>query len=450
MINNQSDKILTVSEVTRSIKTILETEYRFIRISGEVSNLKTPFSGHSYFTLKDSSSQIRGVLFKQQKRFVDLRLEDGMEVICFGRITVYEPRGEYQLIVDSVQLFGVGQLQIEFDRLKKKLSSLGYFDQSIKKPIPAIVHKIAVVSSPTGAAIKDFLKVFSTRKGSAHIQLFPVRVQGKDSAKEIRHALRAANKIADFDVIVLCRGGGSIEDLWSFNDEGVAEEIFKSMIPVLSGIGHEIDFTIADFCADLRCPTPTAAAETLAVDHRKLQLQIQKMQRRLVQVVQSRLKDGDQQIQYQVKLLEQVVSKTYSYEHRLQLSRAYLYQAIENKFNLHETRLQKIVSRLERLAPTSQLLMNISRVKNLKKMLHVYTAKILEKKELDFMRNAALLNSVSPLATLARGYSITRIKDTSGMGVRVLRRSEDIAVGEDVDILLQSGELECRVINIKE
>jgi exodeoxyribonuclease VII large subunit len=449
MINNPSDNIFTVSELTRSLKTILENEYRFIRISGEISNLKTPFSGHSYFTLKDQSSQIRSVLFKQQKRFVDLRLEDGQEVLCFGRITVYEPRGDYQLIIDSVQLYGIGQLQIEFDKLKNKLSRLGYFDQSIKKSIPGIVNKIAVVSSPTGAAIKDFLKVFSSRNGSAHIQLLPVRVQGNNSSSEIQNAIQVANKVGDFDVIVLCRGGGSLEDLWSFNEECVGEAIFNSKIPVITGIGHEVDFTIADFCADLRCPTPTAAAEALVADHLTIRDQIKKLQKRIHLIILARLQNTDRRVQYQLKLLGNVDTKINDGDHRLNLSRAYLCQAIGNRLTYQETRLQNSISRLEALTPTAQLRVDTSKVNHLQKMLFTYMNRVLEIKEAGLSRNAALLNSVSPLATLARGYAIARREDRGEGSYKVLRRSVETTVGEDINVLLSEGELNCRVTEIK-
>ncbi|MBU1566683.1 MAG: exodeoxyribonuclease VII large subunit, partial [Proteobacteria bacterium] len=215
-INKES--ILTVSQLTAAIKDILETEYRFVKICGEISNLKTPFSGHSYFTLKDSGAQIRAVLFKQQKRFVELNVQDGQQVVVFGRISLYEPRGEYQIVADSIELYGIGKLLKEFEQLKRKLADKGYFAVEFKKPLPPYPGKIIIISSPTGAAIQDFLKIVKNRMSPVHIQILPVKVQGKTAAAEIAKAIGIAQKIADADVIVLCRGGGSIEDLWAFNE----------------------------------------------------------------------------------------------------------------------------------------------------------------------------------------------------------------------------------------
>jgi exodeoxyribonuclease VII large subunit len=299
----ETEPILTVSQLTRSIKTILEKEYRFVRISGEISNLKTPFSGHSYFTLKDGSSQIRGVLFKQQKRFVELTLKDGQEVVCFGRVTVYEPRGEYQLVIDNVDLFGTGRLQAEFERLKRKLSDRGYFSASIKKPLPAYPGRIVIISSPTGAAIQDFLKSTRNRQSPLHIQILPVRVQGTEAAGEIARAIQTANSIKDVDIIVLCRGGGSLEDLWAFNEEKVADAIHLSEIPIVTGIGHEIDFTIADFCADYRCPTPTGVAEKIVPDSHTLLHHIRTLQNSQRNRVQRKITFLDRQLQNSLRVL---------------------------------------------------------------------------------------------------------------------------------------------------
>ncbi|WP_457576291.1 exodeoxyribonuclease VII large subunit, partial [Desulfomarina sp.] len=276
-----SPTVLTVTELTSSIKTLLEGEYRFIRIKGEVSNLRVPFSGHSYFSLKDSHSQIRAVLFKNQKRFVSHSLEDGQQIICFGRISVYEPRGDYQIIIDSIEHLGTGHLQIEFEKLKTRLASEGLFSHDIKKKIPTLPFKIIIISSPTGAALQDFLKIYSSRNFPACLQILPVRVQGEQAAKEIASAIESANRIKDADILILCRGGGSIEDLWAFNEELTARAIYRSKIPVVTGIGHETDFTIADFCADLRCPTPTGAATAILPDGGELCKILKLLKRRM-------------------------------------------------------------------------------------------------------------------------------------------------------------------------
>ena len=263
MIDLPTPRILTVTELTRSIRGILETEFPFITVSGEISNLRQPYSGHVYLTLKDENSQIKAVLFKLQQKYLRELPADGQKVICRGRISVYEPRGEYQLIIDYLERLGTGELQVAFGMLKQKLADEGLFDPVTKKEIPRFPARIALVTSPEGAALHDFLKVALERYPSQPIEIFPVRVQGKEAATEITNALVQLNQLQRSEVIVLCRGGGSIEDLWPFNEESVARAIYASHIPVVSAVGHEIDYTIADFVADLRAPTPSAAAETI-------------------------------------------------------------------------------------------------------------------------------------------------------------------------------------------
>jgi exodeoxyribonuclease VII large subunit len=258
MLDIPSPRILTVTELTKSIRGILETEFPFVTVTGEISNLRQPYSGHLYFTLKDENSQLKAVLFKTQQKYLRELPEEGQEVICRGRISVYEPRGEYQLIIDFVERLGTGELQIAFENLKLKLAQEGLFAQEAKKEIPQFPSRVALVTSPEGAALYDFLKVALQRFPSQPIEIYPVRVQGKEAAPEICEALAVLNRLKRSNVIVLCRGGGSIEDLWPFNEESVARAIFQSAIPVVSAIGHEIDFTIADFVADLRVPTPTS------------------------------------------------------------------------------------------------------------------------------------------------------------------------------------------------
>lgn len=437
--------ILTVSQVTQSIRKLLEKEYRFVRICGEISNFKTVFSGHSYFQLKDSSSQIRAVLFKQQKRFVDLELEDGQEVVCFGRITVYEPRGDYQLIVDSVELYGRGRLQLAFEKLKEKLAEKGYFDKETKKEIPQFPEKVALITSPTGAALQDYLKIVKIRKAPVQIQIMPVRVQGREAPTEIAEAIKKLNVYNKHDIIVLCRGGGSIEDLWAFNDITVAESIYKSRLPVVTGIGHEIDYTIADLCADFRCPTPTAAAEKLTIDGSITRKQLFSLKNRLVNQVQNQLLIYNQQIQYQQKVLDTFKTTFFNIEHRLDLSRSYFFNAIQDIIYKKELQLASLKQRLHTVAPTTQLLLKEHRLLHIRKELVSSILYIIEKKESHLLRQAALLNSVSPLATLERGYSITRKLDSADGKRQVVKRSKEVDIGENLEILLHEGSLSCKV-----
>lgn len=446
MNTSKDQAILTVSQLTRAIKNNLENEYRFVRISGEISNLKTPYSGHSYFTLKDSNAQIRGVLFKQQKRFASLELCDGQDVVCFGRVTVYEPRGEYQLIVDSVELFGKGRLQKEFEALKEKLSAKGYFDQEIKKGIPAFPKKIIVISSATGAAIQDFLKIVRMRKSPLHVQILPALMQGKDAPGEITRAVQLADSLADVDAIVLCRGGGSLEDLWAFNDERVANAIYHCNTPVITGIGHEIDFTIADFCADFRAPTPTAAAETLTSDSATLLAYITSFEKRLNRSLGQMISSQKTRLSHSLKLLSGFGSRLNDGGHRLTLSKSYLVQAMSEYISRLDSSLQMCQAKLEAQAPLAKIGFQEKHLVHLKKELAGHIQHILSRYDARLGSQAALLNSVSPLATLARGYSIVRRQDISGKPGQVVTDSSTLHEGDPLHVLLHKGAVDCVVV----
>ena len=263
-------KVYTVSELTKKIRETLEVNFDLIWVTGEISNLRTPSSGHYYFTLKDKESQIKAVLFRPQLRFLKFLPQDGMDIICYGRLTVYEKRGEYQIIIEYLEPKGIGALSFAFEQLKEKLSKEGLFDQAHKKPIPFLPKRIGIITSPTGAAIRDMIQIIGRRFSNLEIYIYPVRVQGEEAPSEIVKAIYEMNQWGKVDVIILGRGGGSLEDLWAFNTEEVARAIFDSKIPIISAVGHEIDFTIADFVADLRAPTPSAAAELVVPDRTEI------------------------------------------------------------------------------------------------------------------------------------------------------------------------------------
>lgn len=437
--------ILTISEITRAIKNNLEKQYRFIRVCGEISNLSTPYSGHSYFVLKDDTAQIRGVLFKQQKRFVDLSLANGQQVICFGRITVYEPRGEYQLVIDSIQLEGEGQLQLAFENLKKKLQGKGYFDNDRKKSLPQFPEKIAIITSPTGAAIQDFLKIDTLRNSKVHIQILPVRVQGTQAASEIRDALRLANKLDDIDIIVLCRGGGSLEDLWAFNEEKVAKAIYDSKVPVVTGIGHEVDFTIADFCSDFRCPTPTGAAEKIIYNTNILTGELASLRNRLQRSIHHSYSSLGQKLLHHKLQLKSFTRRFDNESFRLQMSKSYITSAMSNALKQKADTLTLLSNRLYAQAPNHQIELQSHQVNFLLQQLKERMARIIDQKEAALIHGAKLLNSVSPLATLERGYSITRKVSETNDGYQVITDTDQAEIGDRVNILLHRGELECEV-----
>jgi len=445
----QTEPVLTVTQLTRSIKTLLEGEYRFIRISGEISNLKTPYSGHSYFSLKDSHSQIRAVLFKNQKRYLSHTLSDGQQVICFGRISVYEPRGEYQIIVDTVEQYGKGNLQIEFEKLKRKLSDEGLFAEEYKKQIPPYPATIVIISSPTGAALRDFLKIAATMESNVHIKILPVRVQGKEAGSEIVKAIQLANRLDNVDIIVLCRGGGSIEDLWAFNEEPVARAIFDSVIPVVTGIGHEVDFTIADFCADFRCPTPTGVASQILPDISAVRAHLELIERRITLHLQHKVNYLESILKNNIRVLSDLDRIFETLELRLNLGKTYLLQAIGNSLSGKEMHFHHQVQKLESNAPLTKLELQEQQLKLLFTQLVNRIQTRLKDKESSFGNVAIALNGVSPLATLARGYSIVTRLTSSGKPEKVVTRAADIVQGDNLGILLHRGSLECTVAKVK-
>ena len=260
-IQKLEKKVYTVSEITSAVKYLIEESFPFIWVKGEISNLKRHSSGHYYFTLKDNLAQISCVMWKWRNILMNFILEDGMEVIVGGSLTVYEKQGKYQLDAETIHPIGIGELQLAFEKLKSKLHSEGLFDEKYKKPLPKFPWRIGVVTSPTGAAIQDILSVIGRRFPQVQIIINPVRVQGDGAASEISDAIKEFNEYDEIDLIIVCRGGGSLEDLWAFNEEIVARTIFDSKIPVLSAVGHEIDYSISDFAADKRAPTPSAAGE---------------------------------------------------------------------------------------------------------------------------------------------------------------------------------------------
>ncbi|SHO50115.1 exodeoxyribonuclease VII large subunit [Desulfopila aestuarii] len=445
---DQLSSIKTVSQLTQEIKQLLEGNCRFVTVSGEISNLKVPFSGHHYFTLKDSTAQLRAVLFKGQQRYLSESLRDGQQVICRGRISVYEPRGEYQLIVDTVEQYGVGVLQMKFAALKKKLADEGLFDPERKKPLPAFPKNIVVISSAAGAAIRDFLKICSRRETNAHIMIFPVPVQGDQAPSAISKALTTVNDRIPCDLIVLCRGGGSIEDLWAFNEETVARAIARSHIPVVTGIGHETDTTIADLCADMRCPTPTGAAEMIIPDTARLRQQVQTAASRLQRTILQHLFANTTILSQQWRHLLRFRGRVENLSFRLDPVIERFYRNARHYFQSHQEHLDRVVVRLEHQAPLIQIDYKNQTVQHLQKELTRQIHEILRRNEERLARTAALLQGVSPLSTLSRGYAIVQAQDQSGEQFTV-SDSKQVEEGDSLRVLLHKGQLYCEVTEKK-
>jgi exodeoxyribonuclease VII large subunit len=449
MLELQTPRILTVTELTRSIRGILETELPFVTVCGEISNLRQPYSGHLYFTLKDDSAQLKGVLFKQQQKYLRQLPEDGQQVICRGRISVYEARGEYQLIIDYLERLGTGELQIAFENLKQKLAEEGLFDQDHKKEVPAFPARIALVTSPKGAAVFDFLKVARHRFPSLPIEIFPVRVQGKEAAPEICDALATLNQRKQSDVIVLCRGGGSIEDLWPFNEESVARAIYESAIPVVSAIGHEIDFTIADFVADLRTPTPTAAAEAIVPNRQILREHIQRLKQLLARTISQTIREKRHLINIQQRMLGDPCSLI---THNL-LHLDNVYSSLVHGYRRHlytlSMQLGSLSGKLHKFNPVQQLTYKQQWTRELTRRLQSVMLQHLDKKVNRLTAATTLLEAISPLGVLGRGYAVVRSGHKEKPPGELIRSTRQVTVGKDLEVILQEGKLGCKVTEIK-
>lgn len=389
--------IYTVSVLTRELKNLLESAYPFVWIVGEISNLSSPASGHSYFTLKDDSAVIPCVIFKNQKSQLKFRLENGVKVIGIARISLYEPRGSYQLIFEHLDPEGVGALQISFEQLKNKLDCEGLFNKEHKKPIPVFALRICIITSGTGAALRDIIHVSQRRFPGVHLEIIPVSVQGKDAPQEICKAIELANYHGKAQVIILARGGGSIEDLSAFNSENVARAIFNSTIPIITGIGHETDFTIADFVSDLRAPTPSAAAEMAVPD-------------------------------------------TVALMNHIEGLRVTLYKFMHAKLSSSREMLQIFISRLK--TPERYIDESRFKIEDLELRLHHVFKNMLNQKKMIIHHLQSRLHALSPSAVLKRGYCIARSLPLH----RVILDSDQVNHNDPLEIILFKGKLITKVV----
>lgn len=394
------DKIYSISELTREIKVILEDSFLKVWVEGEISNYTHHSSGHRYFTLKDQNAQIRCVMWKWIGKHLFFEPQDGIKVKASGQITVYEKSGQYQLVVSSMQPAGIGELELSFQQLKKKLSEEGLFDPEHKKPLPEFPETIGVVTSPTGAAIRDILNITRRRAPWVKILLWPVLVQGEGAAAQISHAIRRFNELDNVDLLIVGRGGGSLEDLWAFNEEEVGRAIFKSKIPVISAVGHEIDFSISDFVADLRAPTPSAAAEIAVPDGEGLVSRIAGYASDLFTISRSVIDDSNRQLAE--------ISARYGFRKPMEMivQRAQRCDELTNLINIHSSH------KMDSSKRQSQALF--------------------EKLEV-----------VSPKAVMKRGFSYCR--DNEGRAVKSFKQ---VAIDDKIDIILYEGGMESRVTRI--
>lgn len=413
-------RTLSVSDLLREVNLQL---YRFndVVVEGEVSNFVRSAAGHLYFTLKDARAQIKVVLFATNARFLRFRIENGLQLIVRGRVTIYEQKGDFQLNAVSAEPAGIGALQLAFEQLKKKLADEGLFDPANKKPIPMLPQRIAVVTSPSGAAIRDILHVLGRRFSGLVLQIYPVRVQGPTAAREIATAVRNLSKWKLHDVVLICRGGGSLEDLWSFNEEIVARAVAECEIPTISGVGHETDFTICDFVADLRAPTPSAAAEIVIRAKSEIGMQVDAMVRRVRHVLEGRVRNYRHELRHlsSSDRLGIVVRRVNIARERLERRRVALFRLLDARA---KTLRRRLVACEEPLAR--------------------YPVRIARERQ-RLRATMATLQAVSPLSVLSRGYAIAFSRTRRGRNP--ILDSAQVKVGEQIEVQLKRGRLEATV-----
>jgi exodeoxyribonuclease VII large subunit len=439
--NEPTPQIYSVSEITGDVKAILESAFDSIWIEGEISNLRIPNSQHAYFILKDDLSQIRCVLFKGFRSGLKFQPENGDKVLLFGRVTVYESRGDYQVIVERVEPKGLGALQQAFEKLKSRLMQEGLFQEARKNPIPQFPWRVGIVTSATGAAVQDIINIIHRRNPKISILIYPVKVQGEGSAEEISDAIQQMNKIHDLDVLIVGRGGGSIEDLWAFNEEIVARAISKSVLPVVSAVGHEIDFTIADFVADLRAPTPSAAAELVAPILDEKVKKINRLSEQLLLILQNKILKYYDLLQGLIdrRFFKDPIYITQPQIQRLDDLNNRLFRGLDQWVLLQNQKLSGIIHQLVHLTPTKNI--DLLREKNTL-LFHLLVQNLQSRICLDHERFDGVLknlNALNPLAILNRGYSITDFKGNA------LTQSDQVKEGETINVRLSKGQLRCTV-----
>ena len=436
-------RIVTVSEVTAEIRSAFESGFGELWIEGEISNCRVWNTGHVYFTLKDPAAQLKAVMFRSAYRYLKFKIEDGIHVVARGRLSVYQPKGEYQLVCEHLEPQGRGALQLAFEQLKRKLQAEGLFAADRKRPIPSLPRKIGIVTSLDGAALRDILKILGRRHPNAHIVVRPVRVQGDGAGDDIARALKAIAKVPGIDVVIVGRGGGSIEDLWAFNEETLARTIAGCPVPVISAVGHEVDVTIADFVADLRAPTPSAAAEMVVTAKEEFGARIDRLHGRLSAAMRS-------DIQRRRNVLHVLTSRrglagwhvrvAMQGRHVSELTHALRRSAtalVARRAREHQGR----VNRLETNDVRRRLAAMRGRVGAADSRLHAIAGRVCERARAHFAALTGRLETLSPLAVLARGYAVCWNDDRTA----IIRQASAVTPGDRVRVTLHEGELDCEV-----
>jgi len=430
--------------LTGLLRTSIEAQFSDIWLEGELSNLRAPGSGHVYCTLKDKTSQIRAVLFRSTAVRLRFALQEGLYVVVRGRLTVYEPRGEYQIVLDTVEPKGIGALQLAFEQLKERLATEGLFGQDRKKSIPAFPRTVGVVTSLTGAAIRDILAVLRRRWPTLHILIAPVQVQGEHAGRQIAEALTALNNLGSVDVIIVGRGGGSLEDLWSFNEEIVVRAIVASHVPVVSAVGHEIDVTLADFVADLRAPTPSAAAEAVVPVLAEIVERLQEVKVRLGQVMLRHCAFERQRLDAGIRGVTDVRFRLQDAAQRTDDRVDRLREMVQQLLMAGRERVHGVQRDLSGLNPILAIKQGLATVPQFSKRLEGQMGVMLAQHRHRIHATLAQLNTLSPLAILGRGYSILQTVPAG----QILHRANDVRVGQELEAQLASGRLSCTVTQV--
>ncbi|WP_426414645.1 exodeoxyribonuclease VII large subunit [Aestuariirhabdus sp. LZHN29] len=435
---------LSVSDLNRNVRRLLEVSFGTVWVEGEISNLSRPSSGHWYFTLKDSQAQIRCAMFRNRNQMLRFTPQEGMQLAVRGKVSLYEGRGDFQLIADHMEQAGAGALQLAFEQLKRQLASEGLFDPQFKQPLPSLPGHIAVITSASGAAIRDILSVLGRRFPAIAVSVLPVAVQGSEAAAQIVRALKIAQQ-QPFDLIILGRGGGSLEDLWPFNEEIVARAIFDCTVPVVSAVGHEVDFTISDLVADQRAATPSAAAELISPDRGELLSLSAGYQQLLTESVRRKLASCQRELTLTAKRLRHPGQKLQEQSQRLDEMELRLRRAMELRFQHLRQRYQHLQLRLRQQQPSARIGHHRDQYLGLRKRLQRAIEQQLQQQQTALGGAVGQLEALSPLATLARGYSITLSED----GQRVIHHSAQVGVGERIQNRLSDGTVISEVLETR-
>ena len=445
--DNKEIKIISVTELNKLAKSLLENGIPKLWIEGEISNLARPVSGHIYFSLKDESSQIRCAWFKQRQSINANDISNGMKMLALGKISLYQPRGEYQFIIEKMETAGEGDLKRKYEELKQKLFNEGLFDRERKLEIPKLPKKIGVITSPSGAAIRDVLSILKRRFPLLPIVIFPITVQGDNAAPDIENALKNANLRADCDVLILTRGGGSLEDLWAFNEEIVARAIHVSKIPIISAIGHETDTTIADFVSDVRAPTPSGAAEIVTPDQNELLKLLKTLFGRIEHETNQYINSKSQSMDWLSKRLSQS-NPIMTVRKQIEISgnlRKLLFSSIGRNLSIHSKAVDSLKFRLNSSSPKLEIQKAISHLSEMQLKITTSTKSSVTKLNSQLTALGKTLDSLSPLKTLDRGYAVARDSKTK----KIISNSEKVSINSQIDIKLAKGEIAAKVIKRK-